>query len=150
SVSICLVRVEYLMNGLPLTITTYHIIVTHTKQRRTGYFPSKTLPNIVNPIIHLMDLNPNSLEKTSQRLKKYSPISHLHNVFDPVPNNLPLFKSIAAINFFHCLPGTMLEKEIVITNLKKLLKNGGVFYGATVLGEGLNVGKIFEKTNAYL
>ena len=116
----------------------------------TGYFPSKTLPNIVNPIIHLMDLNPNSLEKTSQRLKKYSPISHLHNVFDPVPNNLPLFKSIAAINFFHCLPGTMLEKEIVITNLKKLLKNGGVFYGATVLGEGLNVGKIFEKTNAYL
>ena len=115
----------------------------------TGYFPSKALPKLVNPTIHLMDLNSNSLEKTTHRLRKYSPISHLHNVFDPIPGNLPLFKSIAAFNFFHCLPGTMLEKEVVITNLKQHLQKGGVFYGATVLGEGLKVGKLFEKTNAF-
>lgn len=115
----------------------------------TGYFPDKYLNQENNQKIHLLDLNSNSLKKTSNRLKRYSPTCHLHNVFDPLPEALPSFDSIAIMNFLHCLPGTMIDKESVIINLARNLKPGGVIFGATALGEGVDMGFLYQKFNAF-
>lgn len=115
----------------------------------TGYFPSKTLNISNHRNLHLLDLNPNSLKKTASRLKAFQPTCHLHNVFERLPGGLPKFKSIAIMNFLHCLPGTMLEKESVIANLKSALQEGGVIFGVTALGEGVEMGVIHKAFNHF-
>jgi hypothetical protein len=59
-----------------------------------------------------------------------------------------MFNSISAMNFLHCLPGTMLSKEAAIKNLVPFLNEGGVFFGVTVLGEGVDVGILYRKANS--
>jgi len=114
----------------------------------TGYFLDKCKFPVENPTVHLMDLNANTLYKTSNRIKRYSPVSHQCNVLEPIQEDLPMFDSISAMNFFHCLPGTMLSKETAIKNLMPFLNEGGVFFGITVLGEGVDAGYLYRKANA--
>jgi SAM-dependent methyltransferase len=114
----------------------------------TGYFLDKCNFPVENPIIHLMDLNSNTLRKTSKRLKRYEPVPHQCNVLEPIQEDLPMFDSISAVNFLHCLPGTMLDKEIAIKNLKPFLREGGVFFGVTVLGQGVDVGILYRIANS--
>lgn len=114
----------------------------------TGYFLDKCKFPVKNPVIHLMDLNPNTLEKTAGRIKRYKPTSHQCNVLEPIKADLPMFDSISAMNFLHCLPGTMLSKEVAIKNLTPFLNKGGVFFGVTVLGEGVDAGYLYKKANA--
>lgn len=114
----------------------------------TGYFLDKCKISAENPNIHLMDLNLNSLEKTSERIKRYNPVAHQWNVLEPVTIDLSGFNSISASNFLHCLPGTMLDKEIVFKNLVPYLHDGGVFFGSTVLGKGIDAGLLYKKMNS--
>jgi hypothetical protein len=114
----------------------------------TGYFLYRCHFPVKNPVIHLMDLNPNTLIKTQKRIKRYETVAHQCNVLEPIQGNLPMFDSISAINFLHCLPGTMLDKEIAIKNLKLFLNKGGVFFGTTVLGQGVDVGLLYRMANA--
>ena len=114
----------------------------------TGYFLDKCTFPVKNPVIHLMDLNANTLEKTSNRIKRYLPVSHLCNVLEPIQDDLPKFDSISAMNFLHCLPGTMLTKEAAIKNLKPFMNEGGVFFGITVLGKGVDAGFLYRKANS--
>lgn len=114
----------------------------------TGYFLDKGKFPVQNPTIHLIDLNENSLQKTSRRIKRYNPISYLCDVLEPINEKMPTFNSISAMNFLHCLPGTMLDKEAVISNLKPFLSNSGVFFGVTLLGENVNVGALYRYTNS--
>jgi len=114
----------------------------------TGYFLDKCNFPVENPNVHLMDLNPNTLKKTSNRIKRYEPISHQCNVLEPIQADLPMFDSISAINFLHCLPGSMLSKEVAIKNLKPFLRDGGVFFGATVLGQGVDLGILYRVANS--
>ena len=114
----------------------------------TGYFLDKCSFPVENPTIHLMDLNPNTLIKTGRRIKRYEPVAHQCNVLEPIKADLPAFDSISAINFLHCLPGTMLDKEVAITNLKPFLRDGGVFFGITVLGQGVDVGMLYRMANS--
>ena len=114
----------------------------------TGYFLDKCNFPVENPTIHLMDLNSNTLRKTSKRIKRYEPVPHQCNVLETIQADLPLFDSISAINFLHCLPGTMLNKEMVIKNLKPFLREGGVFFGVTVLGQGVDVGILYKIANS--
>ncbi|MDH3336138.1 MAG: class I SAM-dependent methyltransferase [Rhodospirillaceae bacterium] len=113
----------------------------------TGYFLDKCNFPVAKPTVHLIDLNANTLRKTSKRIRRYKPAQYQCNVMEPIQADLPLFESISAINFLHCLPGTMLEKEIVIRNLKPFLQDGGVFFGATVLGQGVDVGILYRHAN---
>jgi hypothetical protein len=110
----------------------------------TGYFLDKCIFPIENPVVHLMDLNSNTLEKTSSRIKRYSPVSHLCNVLEPIQDDLPKFNSISAMNLLHCLPGTMLRKEAAIKNLKPFLNEDGVFFGITVLGKDVDAGFLYN------
>lgn len=114
----------------------------------TGYFLDKCNFPIGNPTIHLMDLNPNTLRKTSKRIKRYLPTEHQCNVLEPIQKDLPFFDSISAINFLHCLPGTMLDKEKAIANLRPFLREGGVFFGTTVLGQGVDAGVLYRYANS--
>ena len=114
----------------------------------TGYFLDKCTFPVDDPTIHLMDLNTNSLQKTSKRIERYKPVPHRCNVLKPIRSNLPLFDSISAFNFLHCLPGTMLSKEEVIHNLKPFLRKGGVFYGITILGEDVDAGILYRFANS--
>jgi hypothetical protein len=47
------------------------------------------------------------------------------------------FDSIALNYLLHCLPGNLASKSIVFENVKHLLRDGGVIFGSTVLGEGV-------------
>ncbi len=113
----------------------------------SGYFLDKCRFPVAQPVVHLMDLNTNSLQKTSGRISRYHPVAHHWNVLEPYPEDMPLFNSIGAANFLHCLPGTMLCKEIVFKNLNRFLNKGGVFFGATVLGQEVDAGFLFRHAN---
>jgi ubiquinone/menaquinone biosynthesis C-methylase UbiE len=114
----------------------------------TGYFLDKCNFPVENPTIHLMDLNSNTLRKTSKRIKRYEPVTHQCNILEPIQEDLPMFDSISVINFLHCLPGRMLSKEAAIKNLKPFLRDSGVFFGITVLGQGVDAGILYRKANS--
>ncbi len=103
----------------------------------TGLFLDRCKFPANNPRIALMDINPDSLEVASQRIRRYNPEVYLRNVFEPIQFNSHTFDSIGMNYLLHCLPGTMQTKEVVFQNIKPLLNVGGVIFGSTVLGEGV-------------
>ncbi len=114
----------------------------------TGWFLDRCRFPVARPELHLADLNPNCLARTARRIRRYAPVAHVWNAFEPLPGPLPRFGSIGIANFLHCLPGSMLEKERVIQNLRPHLREGGVLFGATVLGRGVDsVGALYRATN---
>jgi SAM-dependent methyltransferase len=114
----------------------------------TGWFLDRCRFPVDRPQIHLADLNPNCLARTAQRIRRHGPVTHLWNAFEPLRDPVPRFGSIALSNFLHCLPGSMLDKEPVIRNLRPHLREGGVLFGATVLGRGVDqVGALYRATN---
>ncbi len=114
----------------------------------TGWFLDRCRFPVARPVVHLADLNPNCLDRTSRRIRRYAPVTHVWNAFEPFGEPLPRFGSIAISNFLHCLPGSMREKERVIRNLRPHLREGGVLFGATVLGRGVDqVGALYRATN---
>ncbi len=115
----------------------------------TGYFLDKCKFPVESPVVHLMDLNPNSLGNTARRIARYRPVAHTWNVLEPFRGELPVFDSIGASNFLHCLPGPMARKEAVFGNLVPHLRKGGVFFGTTVLGKGVDgTGPLYRAANA--
>jgi SAM-dependent methyltransferase len=114
----------------------------------TGYFLDRCRFPVEKPEVHLLDLNPNCLATTSRRIRRYGPVTHRCNVLEPIEEPLPRFGSIAASNLLHCLPGTMLDKEKVFRNLRPYLREGGVLFGATVLGQGVDgTGALYRVVN---
>ena len=104
----------------------------------TGYYLDKCRFPSSSPRLALMDLNPNSLEVTAQRVARYNPIKIQHNVLDPVNlggrvSNLAPFDSISVNYLFHCLPGSLPEKLVVLDHLNPLLSDNGRIFGATIL-----------------
>jgi hypothetical protein len=114
----------------------------------TGYFLDRCRFPVERPEIHLLDLNPNCLERTARRIRRYGPVAHLANVLEPIEKPLPRFGSIGVSNLLHCLPGTMADKAQVFRNLRPLLREGGALFGATVLGRGVDeAGVLYRSVN---
>ncbi len=103
----------------------------------TGYYLDKCKFRSPISIITLADLNPNSLEIAAERLKRYSPKTHLVNVLEPIRIEPADFDSIALNYLLHCLPGNIRTKGALFQNLKSLLNNHGVIFGTTILGKGV-------------
>lgn len=113
----------------------------------TGYFLDRCAFPGRHPVIHLMDLNRNSLEKTSRRIRRYQPAAHLWNILEPITIDLQKFNSICISNILHCLPGNFNDKQVVFQNLKRFLNPGGVLFGLTILGSGVKVGPLYYAFN---
>lgn len=103
----------------------------------TGLFLDRANFPTPQPRIALLDLNPNSLAVTAQRIVRYRPSVHQANVLDPqsvADSGLTRsFESIGLNYLLHCLPGDMSHKAVVFDNLRPYLASGGVLFGTTLL-----------------
>lgn len=100
----------------------------------SGYFLDHCRFPSSNPHIALVDLNPNTLDYVSNRIRRYRDV-HLYrrNILEPL--NIPeQFDSIGMSYLLHCLPGAIEDKaSVVFANLKECLAPGGVLFGSTLL-----------------
>ena len=109
----------------------------------TGYFLDKCRFPSPAPAVALMDLNPNSLQATARRLWRYRPECVRTDVLRPIEpdlsdqHDLSDFSSIGMSYLLHCLPGTIKTKSAAFANLRPLLRSGGVLFGTTILGRGV-------------
>ncbi|KAL1994059.1 hypothetical protein VTN49DRAFT_2728 [Thermomyces lanuginosus] len=102
----------------------------------TGYF-LQDIPKDID--LTLIDLNPNALETARRRSGRESVKCIQHDVTQPLPEDQlhsEQFDSIALFYLFHCVPGGS-QKVQLLRRLKPYLAEGGVVYGATVLGQGV-------------
>jgi ubiquinone/menaquinone biosynthesis C-methylase UbiE len=111
----------------------------------TGYFLDRCRFPVADPQIALADLNPNCLDATARRIARYRPASFVRNALEPLQFEGRTFLS-AAINYvLHCLPGTMDEKGVVFDHLRDVVAPGGVIFGATILSQGVDTGRLARK-----
>ncbi|MCP4264113.1 MAG: class I SAM-dependent methyltransferase [Candidatus Brocadiaceae bacterium] len=103
----------------------------------TGFFLDRCKLPTGDPRVALMDINSDSLAVASKRIRRYDPEIYLRNIFESIRFDNRKFDSIGMNYLLHCLPGTMQTKEIVFQNIKPLLNTGGVIFGSTVLGKGV-------------
>ena len=108
----------------------------------TGYFLDRCRFPSTAPKIALFDLNPHSLAKSAKRLRRYHPSCYMGNALQPIALQgidigMSGFDSISLNYLLHCLPGNLASKSIVFENVKPLLREGGIIFGSTILGEGV-------------
>jgi hypothetical protein len=103
----------------------------------TGYFLDRCRFPSTAPRIALFDLNFHSLAKSAKRLRRYNPSCHMGNALQHIDIGMSGFDSVALNYLLHCLPGNLASKSIVFERVKPLLRNGGVMFGSTILGEGV-------------
>ena len=104
----------------------------------SGYFLENSVFPSDNPRLALMDLNPNSLQHTAQKVARYNPEIYRANILEPIDGDIKKFDSIGINAVIHCLPGTMSTKLVVFDNIKPLLNPGGVIFGSTILNIGVH------------
>jgi ubiquinone/menaquinone biosynthesis C-methylase UbiE len=103
----------------------------------TGYFLDRCRFPSTAPTIALLDLNSHSLAKAAKRLRRYNPSCHMGNALQRIDIGMSGFDSISLNYLLHCLPGNLASKSIVFEHVKPLLRDGGVIFGSTILGEGV-------------
>jgi ubiquinone/menaquinone biosynthesis C-methylase UbiE len=103
----------------------------------TGYFLDKCTFPSKTPTISLLDFSSNALARTTKRITRYNPKTYLANIYEPLPITTAPFDSIGMNYVLHCLPGSMLNKAVVLHHLKPLLNPSGVLFGSTILGRGV-------------
>ncbi|MBT3880735.1 MAG: class I SAM-dependent methyltransferase [Candidatus Scalindua sp.] len=103
----------------------------------TGYFIDKCNLPTATCRIGLMDLNQNSLNEAGKRIKRYKPSKYRFNVLDEVKLDISKFDSISVNYLFHCLPGKLSDKLVVLDNVDHLLLNNGIIFGSTILSHGV-------------
>jgi hypothetical protein len=103
----------------------------------TGYFLDRCRFPSTAPKIALFDLNPHSLAKSAKRLRRYNPSCYMGNALHRIDIGMSGFGSISLNYLLHCLPGDLASKSIVFEHVKSLLRDGGIIFGSTILGEGV-------------
>ena len=83
------------------------------------------------------DLSPHSLAKSAKRLRRYNPSCYVGDALQPIEIGMSGFDSVSLNYLLHCLPGNLASKSIVFEHVKPLLRDGGVIFGSTLLGEGV-------------
>lgn len=103
----------------------------------TGWYLAHTdMPDGID--ITLMDLNPNSLDSSCDRISRLSPKRKVGNVLGPIPGDIGPFDSIGVNYLFHCVPGDFSHKGRAFTQLASRLTDDGTLFGATILGTGVH------------
>lgn len=98
----------------------------------TGYYLDKATWPSASPAITLLDLNANSLAAAAHRIRRYAPRSVVANALEPLPP-MGSFDSVGLCYLFHCLPGSMAEKAVVLDHLQPLLAPRARIFGATIV-----------------
>lgn len=115
----------------------------------TGYYLDKCSPKKGYERLTLLDMNQNSLDKTAGRIHRYSPELFRANVLEPLTMAAKPFQSIAVNYLFHCLPGSLPEKGIILDHLAPWLAPDGLLFGATLLGKGVKHTKRAQSLMAF-
>ena len=111
----------------------------------SGYFLDNCKFPSDNPRLALMDLNPNSLKFTAEKVSRYKPEIYRGNILEPIETDMEKFDSIAINAVIHCLPGTMSTKLVVFDHINALLNPGGVVFGSTILNIGVKQNWLTKK-----
>jgi hypothetical protein len=85
----------------------------------------------------LLDINASCLQRAMDRLQRFNPDAVQANLLEPLPAQRLPYNSVALTYVLHCLPGTMEQKLAATDHLRPLMKDGGVLFGATILGRGV-------------
>lgn len=101
----------------------------------TGYYLDKCKFSSATPAITLGDLNINCLEKVSRRIERYYPATVLMDVFDTKTYPATRFDSLGINYLIHCLSCPFEEKLKIFSSMRPLLREGGVLFGSTILGD---------------
>ncbi|KAL1633629.1 hypothetical protein SLS56_002777 [Neofusicoccum ribis] len=112
----------------------------------TGYFLKHSPLTSINHLT-LVDLNPTCLDAAAARARKAHPSITCSTVYADflAPDGLSAssvgeakFDAISVMLLLHCLPGPPSRKAAALIRLRGLLKkDGGVLFGATILGQGV-------------
>jgi SAM-dependent methyltransferase len=103
----------------------------------TGYFLDKATFSTERPSVTLVDLNANTLAATSRRIARYAPRSIVANALEPITFESQ-FSTIGMNYVLHTMPGSMQDKVIALRHARSYLKEGGVLFGTTLLGDGVD------------
>ena len=98
----------------------------------TGYYLDHARWPVRNPSVTLVDLNPNSLAAASRRIARFAPRPVRANCLEPLPLG-EKFDSVSLSYLFHCLPGSIPEKAVVLDHLRLVLAPEARVFGATIL-----------------
>ncbi len=115
----------------------------------TGYYVDHCKFPSSNIRLGLMDLSPHSLDRAARRLSRFKPETYLADILNPLVVKGP-FDSVGMNWLIHCLPGTIGSKQTAFTNVRSVLKPGGVLFGATVLQGGIEHNWLAKKMLASL
>jgi Methyltransferase domain len=111
----------------------------------TGYFLDRCRFPIERPQITLLDPSDACLNKAARRLDRYSPRVVKASALEPLQLGSDRFASVALNGVLHCLPATPEGKAGVFRNLKPFLEDDGVVFGSTILGTGVEHGRVAQK-----
>ena len=111
----------------------------------TGYFLDHCRFPSREPQITLLDLSEACLSKAATRLERYSPRVVKANALEPFDLGAVRFSSVAVNGVLHCLPVAPEAKAAVFRNVKPFLADGGVVFGSTILGSGVEHGWLARK-----
>jgi ubiquinone/menaquinone biosynthesis C-methylase UbiE len=103
----------------------------------TGLLLDRCRFPVPDPAIALVDLNHNTLRFASDRIRRYRPKAHVANVLEPFTIEGAPFDSIGMTYLLHCLPGDLRSKSATFRHIRPMLSDGGVVFGATILGKGV-------------
>ncbi|GAA5058364.1 class I SAM-dependent methyltransferase [Nocardia callitridis] len=93
-------------------------------------------PGSSSQVVGLVDLNENSLARSTQRLRRrgVEPTKHLGSVLRELPVDRQ-YSSVAASLLMHCVPGSWAEKGEAFRHIADATTDDGVFFGGTVLSK---------------
>jgi SAM-dependent methyltransferase len=114
----------------------------------TGYFLDRCRFPVERPQLTLLDPSDACLSKAANRLERYAPRVVKADVLEPLELEPDRFASVALNGVLHCLPATPDEKAAVFHNVKAFVADGGVVFGSTILGRGVEHGRLAHKALA--
>lgn len=104
----------------------------------TGYFLDRCRFPSPTPRVALMDLNADTLNFASQRIRRYQPEMYRRNVLDPISIDALKFDSVGMNYLLHCVPGSIESKAVIFDHLKTIMNPNAVLFGSTLLQGGVS------------